>query len=235
MKKMMMPLVVLLLAVAGCGSKALPIEEAAPLIPDQMIYDRSEDKFEDNITDGEALSDSFEAMEDSFERSFTSGLITSSSEITEDQAEAITEELQYQVRQKATYKVTAKKSSDIYHVTYQVKGLDFASILKETTDQLTKQMLTNKELATDQTKLRQAVLAILNDTVRDAQPKGEAINVMLEMKEEKGKWTIVSGQNEQLNSLFMSFYAGVADQQTLDQELNAAVQEVTEDLQNQLK
>lgn len=235
MKKIVLPIAVILLTLAGCGGKAISIEEAAPLIPEQMIYDRSEDKFEDNFVDGEALSDSFDELEDSFERSFTTGLLTGSSELSEDQAEAITEELQHEVRQQATYKVEAKKSSDIYHVTYQVKGLDFADIMKQTTSQLTKEMLANKELAKDDNQLRRAVLDILRSTIKNAKVKTEAVNVMLEMKEEKGKWLVVSGQSEQLNSLFTAFYAGVSNQQTLEEELQNAVKEVTQEVQDQLK
>ena len=234
MKKIFAPILLLLLVLSGCA-KAVPADDAAKIFVDQMIYQKDTEAFKQNFDNGTALSETFEKSAHDFQQNFTQGLISSRSDITDEQANAITDKLTEQISQKTAYTVTTSKSGNLTMVTYQVNGLDFANIVKGTTSELMQQLMSDRSLAKDQNKIQQALIPILEEQITKAQAKSEPTNVMLEMKTERGKWVLVDGQEDQINSLYRVFLTGTKDQQTLDDELQQAVEEVTAELQEQLK
>lgn len=229
MKKFLAPLLVLLVLLSGCKS-ALPANEAATLFVDQMIYHKKTEAFTKNFVNGADLSTIFQQITKDFQQNFTKGLISSHSEITTQEADEITAKLTQQIRQKTHYTVSTSQSGALTMVTYQVAGLDFAGIIRETTSQLMSRLLQDPALAKDQGQIQQALIPILLQQIAAAEVK-DPQKVMLEMKQEGSKWVLVAGQEDQLNSLYRLFFTGTKTQQTLEKDMAAAVAEVTAEIQ----
>ncbi|BCA87003.1 hypothetical protein EsVE80_25260 [Enterococcus saigonensis] len=235
MRKLGIPLLlVLLFFLAGC-SKAIPAEDAAKLFVDQVVYDKDAKKFTANFANGDELNKGFKENEKNFKDNFTAGLISVGDAVSEDEANELTELLNHQIKEVTSYKVAIKEAGKISNITYEVKGLDFAAIMKETSKGITQKIMADNKLASDQNKIIEETLQLLRENIKVAKAKEEAVPIMIEMKPEKGKWTIVRGQREQINNLYFAFVAGVKDQETLTNDWNKAMEEVAKEVQAELK
>lgn len=235
MKKIWIPLMlVALFVLAGCN-KAIPAEEAGQLFVDRVVYDEDTKKFTENFANGEELNKGFKENEANFKDNFTAGLISVGDAVSKDEANELTELLNHQIKEVTSYDVKVKEAGKISNVTYEVKGLDFAAIMKETSKGITQKMIADNKLANDQNKIIEETLQLLRENIKTAKAKETAVPIMIEMKPEKGKWTIVRGQRDQINNLYFAFVAGVKDQETLTSDWNKAMEEVAKEVQAELK
>ncbi|MGX7131065.1 DUF5105 domain-containing protein [Enterococcus songbeiensis] len=235
MKKiwLIFPILCFTFLLSGCA-RAIPEKEAAALLVDHLVYQKSEKKFTENFQDGEDLSNAFQTNEQAFQKSFTEGLLADS-EIPQAEAEEIAELLLNQMQKEATYEIKEIDDSDtIRHVTYGVKGLDFTGMMAATSEKLVTELLADETISKDQDKVVSETVRFLKETIPQTKAKTKAINVMLEMKPEKGKWQIVAGQTEQLNNLYLAFVAGVSDQEALLAEMTTVMEETAKEVQEQL-
>ncbi|EOT39214.1 MULTISPECIES: DUF5105 domain-containing protein [Enterococcus] len=235
MKKRSIFLMVLMAFILGGCSRAIPAEDAGKLFVDRVVYDKDTEKFTENFANGEELNKGFKENEKNFKDNFTAGLISVGDVVPEDKADELTTLLNKQIKDVTSYQVEIKAAGKISNVTYEVKGLDFAAIMKETSKGITKKMIADNKLASDQNKIIEETLALLKENIQKAKAKEKAVPIMIEMKPEKGKWTVVRGQREQINNLYFAFVAGVKDQEALTNEWNQAMAEVVKEVQEELK
>lgn len=235
MKKRSIFLMVLMAFILSGCSRAIPAEDAGKLFVDRVVYDQDTEKFTENFANGEELNEGFKENEKNFKDNFTAGLISVGDVVPEEKADELTDLLNKQIKEVTSYTVKIKEAGKISNVTYEVKGLDFAAIMKETSKGITKKMIVDNKLASDQNKIIEETLTLLKENIQKAKAKEEAVPIMLEMKPEKDKWTIVRGQSEQINNLYFAFVAGVKDQEALTDEWNKAMAEVVKEVQDELK
>lgn len=236
MKKRWIPLLLigLMVFLGGCA-KSIPTKEAAALFVDRLIYQKETEKFEANFKDGAKLTETFEEQEQSFQENFTAGLLSTDSGLSQETANEISQLVMDQVKEKTSYTIDVAENDNIRNVTYHVKGLDFVALMSQTTQAITAQMLKDTSLAKDEAKLAQALVTQLKTALADAPVKNEAVDVLLEMRPEKGKWTLVDGQQEQLQSLYLAFVAGVKDEETLATDWATAQEKLAEELAKELQ
>lgn len=238
MKKMILPIIFGLLLLAGCAPKAIPVEEAADLFVEQLVYQKEDTDFEDNFQNGADLKKGFEKNTTAFRDTFATGLVAADGDVSEETANEITALLMDKVKSATDYQIKVGEAEDgdsIRNVTYQVHGLDLVTVMKQTTQLVTAEMLKNTTLAKDEAKLQTETVKQLKHVLEDPPVKAEAVNVMLEMKPEKGQWVIVGGQQAQLEGLYLAFVAGVKDADTLSTNWQAAQAELTKELEKQLQ
>lgn len=235
MKKRWIPLLAgLLLLLTGCA-QAIPTKEAAALFVDRLVYQKEMEKFEENFQDGAALTETFEEHEENFQKNFTAGLLSTDSGLNEKTASEISQLVMDQVKEKTSYTIDVAENDNIRNVTYHIKGLDFVELMSQTTKAVTAQMLADTSLAKDETKLAATLVTQLETALKDAPVQTEAVDVLLEMRPEKGQWTVVDGQQAQLQSLYLAFVAGVKDEQTLTKDWEKAQEELAQELAKQLE
>lgn len=236
MKKRWLPLLLIgvLVLLAGCA-KAIPTKEAAELFVDRLIYQKETEKFETNFKDGATLTKNFAEQEQSFLENFTAGLLSTDSGFSEETATEISQLVLDQVKEKTSYTIEVAENDNIRNVTYHVKGLDFVAIMTQTTQKITAQMLQDTSLAKDEGKLATALIAQLKTVLQAAPVQTKAVAVLLEMRPEKGQWTLVEGQQKQLQSLYLAFVAGVKDEDTLNKNWETAQEKLAEELAQELK
>lgn len=238
MKKLLLPMLLGILMLAGCAPKAIPAKEAADLFVQQLIYQKEGTDFEENFQNGDELKKSFETNAIAFRDTFATGLVAADGDVSEETASEITALLLDKVKSATDYKIKvgeAEASDSIRNVTYQVHGLDLVTVMKQTTQLVTAEMLKNTALAKDEAKLQAETVKQLQHVLEAPPVKAEAVNVMLEMKPEKGKWVVVGGQQKQLEGLYLAFVAGVKDADTLAADWQKAQEELAQELQQELK
>lgn len=229
MKKKWLAMVLLILTplfIAGCA-KAIPAKEAAPLLIDAMIYQKQDELFETNFANSETLTSAFEKHRESFEENFTTGLLQSNAEIDEAVAKNISGLLMTQVQAVTSYEIKkVTETKPIHHVTYEIKGFDLSGLLVRTTQELLTRIQKDNQIAKDQKKMIENTIAIVEAQIPQTKAKETATEVTLQLKENRGKWEIVAGQDEALASLYLAFFAGVHDEAALAKEMAEAMTQV---------
>lgn len=214
------------LFIAGCA-KAIPAKEAAPLLIDAMIYQKEDESFETNFANNETLTNAFEKHRSSFEDNFTAGLLQSNDQIDETVAKKISELLMTQVQEVTSYEVKKiTETKPIHHVTYEIKGFDLSGLLTQTTQELLARIQKDNQITKDEKKIIENTIEIVKAQIPQTKAKEIATEVTLQLKENRGKWEIVAGQDDALASLYLSFFAGVRDEESLTKEMAEAVTKV---------
>lgn len=74
MKKiwLIFPILCFTFLLSGCA-RAIPEKEAAALLVDHLVYQKSEKKFTENFQDGEDLSNAFQTNEQAFQKVLRKG------------------------------------------------------------------------------------------------------------------------------------------------------------------
>ncbi|MHC5269926.1 DUF5105 domain-containing protein [Enterococcus sp. LJL98] len=215
-----------LLLLAGC-TKAIPAEEAAPLLLDEMIYEKKAEAFQTNFLQSEELETAFQSQRTSFEENFTEGLLQSGEAVDQQVAAEISEALMKQVKEQTSYNVKQiTETKSIFHVIYEVKGFDLMALFKASTTGLLEKIEEKNNLVKDPEKLVTETVKIMQDQIPLTPAKETSTEVTLQLKQNKGKWEIVGGQDETLASLYLAFYAGVRDEEELAAEMMQAMSEV---------
>ncbi|MEG0294327.1 DUF5105 domain-containing protein [Enterococcus sp.] len=229
MKKKWLAMVLFILTplfIAGCA-QAIPAKEAAPLLIDAMIYQKEDESFESNFANSETLTTAFEKHRESFEENFTKGLLQSNTEIDETVAKKISGLLMTQVQEVTSYEIKkVTETKPIHHVTYEIKGFDLSGLLIRTTQELLARIQKDNQIAKDQKKVIEETIAIIEAQIPETKATETTTEVTLQLKENRGKWEIVAGQDEALASLYLSFFAGVSNDEELAKEMAEAVTQV---------
>lgn len=232
--KKIVNLLIILFVLSGCA-KAIPDKEAGNLFVDQVIYQKGSGKFRSEFQNGNELNEGFKENEANFQKNFTEGLLSAGGKVSQKEADEISQLLMDKVKDTTKYKL--KKIGDAGNIrvmNYEIYGLNFVKVMKDTTKALVSKMMKEPEFAKDQNKIIAETFVILKDNIGQAEAKEEPVEIALEMKPEKGKWTVVRGQREQISNMYLAFVAGVKDQKTLTEEMNKAMQEVTAEVQKEL-
>lgn len=211
------------LLIAGCA-KAIPAEEAAPLLIDAMIYQKEDETFNESFAESETLTQAFAKHRTSFEENFTTGLLQSNEAVDEATAEKISELLMVQVKKVTSYQVKKLvETENIHHVTYEIKGFDLSGLLAQTTKELLTRIQKDNTIAKDEAKMVANTIEIVESELPKISAKETATEVTLQLKAKRGKWEIVAGQDETLAQLYLAFYAGLNNQEALTKEMNEAI------------
>lgn len=230
MKKKWLVMVATLLTaffVVGC-SKAIPAEEAAPLLIDAMIYNQDTEEFQTNFAHNKELTTAFSEHRTSFEKNFTQGLLQSGEGLDEQIATDISEALMKQVRDTTSYQVKKiTETKPIYHVTYEIKGFDLVQLIKESTTELLARIQKDNDLVKDQKTLIATTVEIMKEKIPMIPANQTATEVTLQLKLNKGQWEIVNGQDEALASLYLAFFSGVRSQEELTTEMTKVIGELS--------
>lgn len=212
--------------VAGC-TKAIPAEEAAPLLIDAMIYNQDTEEFQANFAKNKELTDAFNEHRTSFEENFTQGLLQTGEGIDEQLAADISGALMKQVKETTSYQVKKiTETKPVYHVTYEIKGFHLVQLFKESTTELLARIQKDNQLVKDEKTLIATTVEIMKEKIPTITAKEDPTEVTLQLKLNQGKWEIVSGQEEALASLYLAFFSGVRTQEELTTEMTQAISDI---------
>lgn len=231
-KKWIAPLLIgVTFLLTSCGFGSLSAEEAGNLFVERLAYQENKEKFEENFQDGAKLGVELDEVSSTFEEDFADGLAAMGAEVSDEEAKQLTEELVNQVKDKATYqfvKVEEEKNTAI--ITFYITGLDLVSAMKEMTRELVKEVLANPEIAQDDNKVLEATLSILNQRIKSIKIQPDPTEINIELKKEKGKWSVPKGKEDEISNLFYAFISGAEDLDTLNEQLSEAMDEVAREL-----
>ncbi len=232
MKKILASLLVLVVVVlTGCGSKAVSGEKAAELFADRLIYQKESKEFTEAFRDGDIVGEQLDESSKNFQDNFAEGLSATGADVTEEEANKLTKELLDQVKKKTSYKVAkVEESKTNAKVTYYVTGLDLVSAMQGMTMSLVQEALANPEITTDDEKTMAATLKILHDQIEKIKIKNEPVEMELLLKKADGKWYVSSTEQEAVSNLFMAFISGTKDTESMDNELAEALSKVEQEI-----
>jgi hypothetical protein len=225
-------LAISLLFLVGCTPKAIPVEEAAQQLTDRLVYQKQAAEFEENFVDGATLAKSLDQNSAEFERSFAQGLAVTGGTIPQEQAQALTDTLMKQVREKTSFTVKKLSEEDgIGKVEIEVKGLDFVSVMGTTAKELTDKMLKDAAFAKDDQKVLTETVTLLEKNLQAASAKEEAQALPLTLASKDGKWQIPEDQQPAVENLYLAFISGEKDQSALSAAMAEMVQEIAKEIQ----
>lgn len=215
----------------SCGSKGISAEEAGALFVDRLVYQKEESKFAKEFRDGEQVGKKLDENSKTFEENFAKGLSSTGAKVPEKQADQLTNELLQQAREKATYKIVQiDETKNGATISYYVTGLDLVSAMQEMTRQLVKETLADSEIAKDDQKTLDATFSILEERVKAIKIKTDPVELKLKLEKEKGKWFVPDNQKTAVSNLFMAFISGSKDTDTMNKELQEALNEVAKEI-----
>ncbi|MGM0219119.1 DUF5105 domain-containing protein [Enterococcus sp. AZ126] len=215
----------------SCGSKGISAEDAGALFVDRMIYQKEESNFTKEFRDGEQVGKELDDNSKTFEENFAKGLSSTGAKVPEKQADQLTNELLKQTREKATYKIVQiDETKTGATITYYVTGLDLVSAMQEMTRQLVKDTLADPEIVKDEQKTLEATFSILEERIKSIKIKTDPVEVKLRLEKEKGKWFVPNNQKTAVSNLFMAFVSGSKDIDTMNKELQEALNDVAKEI-----
>ncbi|WP_207695324.1 hypothetical protein DOK67_0000867 [Enterococcus sp. DIV0212c] len=219
----------------SCGSKGISAEDAGELFIDRLVYQKEESKFSKEFRDGKQAGKELDENSKAFEENFAKGLSSTGAQVPEKQANQLTKQLLQQVKEKATYKIVQiDETKTGATITYYVTGLDLVSAMQEMTRQLVKDTISNPEIAKDEQKTLEATFSILEERVKAIKIKTDPVALKLHLEKEKGKWFVPDDQKEAVSNLFMAFISGSSDMDTMNKELQEALNEVAKEIVDSL-
>ncbi|MBO0421363.1 DUF5105 domain-containing protein [Enterococcus plantarum] len=215
----------------SCGSRGISAEDAGALFVDRLVYQKEKNNFAKEFRDGEQVGKELDQNSKTFEENFVKGLSSTGAKVPEKQADQLTNELLQQAREKATYKIVQiDETKTGATISYYVTGLDLVSAMQEMTRQLVKDTLANPEIAKDEQKTLEATFSILEERVKSIKIKTDPVELTLRLEKEKGKWFVPDNQKTAVSNLFMSFISGSKDTNTMNEELEEALNEVAKEI-----
>ena len=229
------PLIIAGIFLTSCGRKGISAEDAGELFVNRLVYQKDESKFANEFRDGKEVGKELDQNSDAFEGNFTEGLAATGVDVPKKQADQLTQELLKQVKQKTTYKIVQideKKSGAT--ISYYVTGLDLVSAMQEMTRQLIKEAIDDPEIAKDDQKALEATFSILEERVKAIKIKTDPVELKLHLEKEKGKWFVPEDQEEAVSNLFMAFISGTKDADTMNKELEEALNVVAKEVVDSL-
>ncbi|MBO0440279.1 DUF5105 domain-containing protein [Candidatus Enterococcus ikei] len=219
----------------SCGSKGISAEDAGELFVDRLVYQKEESKFSKEFRDGKQAGKELDENSKAFEENFAKGLSSTGAQVPEKQANQLTKQLLQQVKEKATYKIVQiDETKTGATITYYVTGLDLVSAMQEMTRQLVKDTISHPEIAKDDQKTLEATFSILEERVKAIKIKTDPVALKLHLEKEKGKWFVPDDQIEAVSNLFMAFISGSSDMDTMNKELQEALNEVAKEIVDSL-
>lgn len=218
-------LFVVALFAAGCN-QGIPAEEAAPLFINRLVYQEEIETFEENFANGTELGEIFQQQQELFQEHFVTGIIGVNEEIEEEQADEIYRLLMQRLDD-TTYEVKQVSETDqIANIVYEIQGISIEDLVQTTTSELLVAIDADNQLVKEETRLVETTIAILKEQIPTTPIKEEPTTVSLQMKQEKGQWRLLSGQEDAIGAIYLSFIAGVSSQEQLEEDLQTAVAEI---------
>lgn len=232
MKKLWIASLVLVgIFLTSCGTKGISAEEAGELFVDRLVYQKEENKFAKEFRDGKEVGKEIDENSESFEENFAKGLSSTGAQVPQEEARKLTKELLQQAKDKTTYKIVKiDETKTGATISYYVTGLDLVSAMQEMTRQLVKETLANPEIAKDDEKTMEETFSILEERVNEIKIKTDPVELKLHLEKEKGKWFVPADQKEAVSNLFMAFISGSKNTDTMNKELQEALNEVAKEI-----
>lgn len=75
-----------------------------------------------------------------------------------------------------------------------------------------------------------ATFSILEERVKSIKIKTDPVEMKLHLEKEKGKWFVPDNQKTAVSNLFMAFISGSKDTDTMNKELQEALNEVAKEI-----
>lgn len=208
-----------LLFFSGCAKQPMDPEAAGELLVQQLIYGKQEEKFTDTFDNGAELSEKLAEEKEAV----SEAAVNVAEGISRQETKKYSEQLDKQMQQVISYKIDSKTiSKEKVAITYTIHGLDYAAILKETLDELSKQIITNESLADDEKALNKVTGFLFQHALIDGQAKHGTVKVNLEMTNVKGKWKISVPQTM---NVYLAFLTGNKNVNDFKVEMSRTIQE----------
>ncbi|MEI5993875.1 DUF5105 domain-containing protein [Candidatus Enterococcus mansonii] len=232
MKKLWMTsLVLVIVLLTSCGGKGISAEDAGELFVDRLVYQEEESTFAKEFRDGKKAGKELDKNSQIFEESFAQGLSSAGAKVSKKEAKELTKELLRQVKDKTTYKIVqVDEKKNGAEITYYVTGLDLVSAMKEMTRELVKDTLANPELAKDDQKTLDSTFSILKEQLQTIKVKTDPVALKVHLEKEKGKWFVPNDKKDEVSNLFMAFISGAKNSDTMNKELQEAMNDVAKEI-----
>lgn len=206
---------------AGCTQQLLEPKEAATLFVERVIFQQQEQAFADSFVDGEAIGAQSDEFDEVLLQDLAMAFSGTGGALTTAQIETLSDNLMRQMKIKTTYQV--KEIIEVGEratVIYEVKGLDFVSIVRDTTKELSERMITDLEIAQNDQKIAATVTEILETRIEAVQLITETTEIPIVLRIDNNKWVISDDQQEAVINLMLAFATGARDQQSLNQAIS---------------
>lgn len=208
-----------LFVLSGCKKQAMDPEKAGEILVQQLIHNKQEKEFKEVFADSEVL---LEKMTEEKE-ALSEAAVNVAEGLPRKEIKKYVEQLDRKMQQVTSYKVDAKKiSKEKVTITYTVHGLDYAAVLKNTLDELSKQIIANESLADDEKALNKVTGFLFNHALTNGKAKTNTVKVKLEITNVKGKWKVSS---KSVMNVYLAFLTGNKSVDDFKVEMSRTIQE----------
>lgn len=232
MKKLwFIPLIFFGVMLSGCMSGGVSAEDAGDILIDRIIYQKQNQKFSNEFRDGTEEGKKIDEAVAVFEKNLIGGIERTGADIPEEDGDRLIKELLQQTKEKTSYKIVQiDETRNAATITYYVTGLDLVSAMQGMTRDLIKESLADENEKKSEQEIFQNTLEILENQLKTIKIKPDPVELKVFLKKSKGKWYIPESQEENLSNLFLAFVAGTQNNDTMNEELEEALNDVAKEI-----
>lgn len=232
MKKLwFIPLIIFVGILSGCMTGGVSAEDAGDILIDRIIYQKQNQKFSNEFRDGLEEGKKIDEAVSVFEKNLIGGIERTGADIPEEDGNRLIKELLQQTKEKTSYKIVQiDETRNAATITYYVTGLDLVSAMQGMTRDLIKESLADENEKKSEQEIFQNTLEILENQLKTIKIKPDPVELKVFLKKSKGKWYIPDSQSENLSNLFLAFVAGTQDNDTMNEELEEALNDVAKEI-----
>lgn len=219
---LLIPFLITLLGMTGCGKKGIDGEEASKLFIENFVYEKEADKFTENFVQGDILSKQLSIMTDGFQESFSEVFDPIAGPLSTKEKEEISSGLMKEVREKSKYKYTVKEESkNSIKVTYKIKGFDYSDLVETTLNGVSKEI--KRSSSQEANEIKRMILVSFSEALNKGKAMEKETKVSVTFEKEKGKWKLADKQDETLEVLLLAFISGYNDKDDYNKEMTKTV------------
>lgn len=228
-KKYLFLIVVPLFAVFGLTSckEAVKPEEAGILFINQLVFQEDKDLFTANFTNGEELSEEIDQQKQGLVANIVADINQFGGVISPKQTETMVELWLEKMMSGTEFQLKSKKDlgQRQFEVFFTVTGLDFIQAYQEMTDDLVGEMLSNPDIAANNYKLGNSMVASMTEAISDIRQSKETVTVSIVLEKDGSQWKIDPTEREtKVTQLLLAFLSGHDSADSLAEEMQKVVQ-----------
>jgi hypothetical protein len=239
MKKMRLALMLpfVLLVFTGCmPQQAIDSETAADMFAQELVYSGADKKIEQNFVEGKTLVKGINSAKYYVKENFFSDMNANGLKLTDKQKEELSKELLQQVRNQTKCIAVEQKvdKKGVVTMQFQVTGLNYVDMMNKTVKTVMEQVANDDAISNDNARILDLTFNTLKTNIKQMMAKDESVETNLEMKSQNGKWYLLSGQQEKIRDMYLSFLTGVATPKDLEKAVSDSVKAIDAELSKNL-
>lgn len=213
-------LIIAALLISACSSKPIDAQKMAEILVNYTFFDKDESAFNANV---ENASEEGKRLKEQVRIVLEASVVEESPSGNEAQMNAAVIKKLQAVTEVKIAEVKELDGNKI--ITYDIKGLDFANVMKTYMEQVIALTKENPALAQSQ-EVPEEVYQIFLDVLANAKAKDTAVQVDITLAQTEERWSTAVVSNEQMENLAYAMLSGTANRDNFEQAMSEVINEV---------